>query len=98
MSYARFGWDSSDVYIFRSDSFLECCGCVLQDREWIDVPDSPLGGYLRPAGKEIRTKFDSTKGMVEHLDEHRRAGHTVPDDVVPALWADDAENFPAGAA
>lgn len=29
MSYARFGWDGSDVYIFMSDLGLECCGCSL---------------------------------------------------------------------
>lgn len=37
--------------------------------------------------------FDSTQAMVEHLAEHRAAGHHVPD-IEPDLWADDADNFP----
>jgi hypothetical protein len=32
MSYCRFGWDSSDVYIYQSGSddepYLVCCGCA----------------------------------------------------------------------
>jgi|SaaInl3SG_22_DNA_1037383.scaffolds.fasta_scaffold00923_30 hypothetical protein len=28
MSYARFGWDGSDVYIFlHVGGFIQCCGC-----------------------------------------------------------------------
>lgn len=31
MSYARFGWDDSDVYVFLNISgFLDCCGCSLE--------------------------------------------------------------------
>jgi hypothetical protein len=30
MSYARFGWDGSSVYVFLSSfGYLECCGCSL---------------------------------------------------------------------
>ena len=29
MSYARFGWDNSSVYVFPSGDGLECCGCSL---------------------------------------------------------------------
>ena len=32
MSYARFGWDGSDVYVFRSTLQMECCGCWLRKR------------------------------------------------------------------
>jgi hypothetical protein len=32
VSYARFGWDNSDVYVFLSvGGHLECCGCVLAE-------------------------------------------------------------------
>jgi hypothetical protein len=77
MSYARFGWGGSDIYVFMSvNGWLECCGCPLL--EW-------------PASYQAL----STDDMVRHLDEHTRAGHKVPADVIPALRADDAENFPA---
>jgi hypothetical protein len=41
VSYARFGADGSDVYVFTSSVGLECCGCILQARE--DVFDSNEG-------------------------------------------------------
>ena len=37
--------------------------------------------------------FDSTQAMVDHLAEHRAAGHHVPA-IEDALWRDDEENFP----
>lgn len=34
MSYARFGWDGSDVYVFAHvEGYLCCCACCLQD-DW----------------------------------------------------------------
>ena len=93
MSYARFS--NADVYVFMCVSGkLECCGCILQECEWVDDPSWPIfGGYLKAVGEEIQTRFDSTQGMVDHLALHRAAGHHVPDYVEPALWGDDAENF-----
>lgn len=35
MSYCRFGWDNSDVYIFQHvQAGLECCGCHLDPKKW----------------------------------------------------------------
>jgi hypothetical protein len=35
MSYARFGWNDSDVYVFMHvGGFLECCACLLAHEEW----------------------------------------------------------------
>ena len=87
MSYARFGWDGSDVYVFMSvgsaehpNGWLECCSCTLQPR----VP----GGF-----HEWFRAF-STAEMVAHLEAHIAAGQHVPADVIPCLRGDDAENFP----
>lgn len=94
MSYARFS--DADVYVFMCVSGkLECCGCILQDREWVDDPTWPIfGGYLQAVGEEIPTRFDTTQGMVDHLAAHRRAGHDIPESIEARLWSDDAENFP----
>lgn len=35
MSYARFGWDDSDVYVFLSSNGLTCQGCILLDEDGI---------------------------------------------------------------
>jgi len=35
MSYARFGWDDSDVYVFlHVGGFIECCACILAHEDW----------------------------------------------------------------
>jgi hypothetical protein len=97
MSYARFGCDRSDVYVFmHAHGFLECCGCVLQERVWVDKLGSFFGFYMKAVGEKIQTEFHSTKEMVEHLQRHIAAGHHVPDYVIPDLLADDIKNFPAG--
>lgn len=71
MSYARFGWDGSHVYVYCDvNGYLACCGCRLGDK-WA---------------------FYSTDDMIAHLREHLEAGHTVPDDLIPALQADRDEN------
>lgn len=93
MSYSRFS--GADVYTFFSVSGkLECCGCILQEREWVDDPTWPIfKGHLQAVDPIIETEFDSTAAMVAHLREHIAAGHHVPDYVIPAIEADDAENF-----
>lgn len=87
MSYARFGWGGSDVYVFfNTGGYYECCFCALQDREFIkDEGDSFWGGYFRNVGEEIETQFDSAEEMVDHLMLHRGAGHYVPQDCIDAL-------------
>lgn len=97
MAYARFS--SGDVYVFFSvGDFLDCCGCLLQERELIDDASAIFGFVLRPIGEAIQTSFDDTQGMVDHLARHRNAGHVVPEGLEQALWADDARNFPSGSA
>lgn len=32
MSYSRFGWDESDVYVFMSSDSLCCSGCIMGDQ------------------------------------------------------------------
>jgi hypothetical protein len=72
MSYARFGTDGSDVYVFGASNGLECCGCLL-GRD--TAPWTYYGGL-------------TTDEMIAHLQLHRDAGHTVPTDLVPLLeWA-----------
>ena len=48
MSYARFGWEGSDVYVFLSvDGCLECCACSLNpESECFDSTDAMLA-HLR---------------------------------------------------
>lgn len=85
MSYARWGWDGSNVYVFDSArGGLECCACLLNE------PEAPWreGDPVFP-DSFITVKVDEMAG---HLQRHRDAGHTVPDSVEPAIRAD----FPNG--
>jgi len=52
-------------------------------------------GHLECCGCHLGDQwaFDSTAAMVEHLAEHRAAGHDVPDGIEAELWADDQENW-----
>lgn len=69
MSYCRFGWDGSDVYVYPDiDGRLECCGCILGN-QW---------------------SYPTAEAMIEHLDRHIAAGHTVPPYVIPEILADKA--------
>lgn len=85
MSYARFGWDGSDVYVFRSNLGLECCGCLLQQREWVRDKSRVIGGYLKAVGEIVPHTFDTPAEMLTHLDLHREKGHTVPQDCIDQL-------------
>lgn len=92
MSYCRFS--DADVYVFLAvDLGLECCGCILQEREWVDDPDRPIfGGYLKAVGEKINAYGLTTDEMLAHLQRHRAAGHDVPDYVFADLEADREEN------
>ena len=38
MSYSRFAWEGSEVYVFESSAGIECCGCNLRPRLAGTVP------------------------------------------------------------
>lgn len=65
MSYSRWGWNGSDVYIFGTEwvgqRAIECCDCHFADY------DEP-GAF-----------FDNYGDLLRHISDHRAAGHHVPD-------------------
>lgn len=81
MSYARLSY--SDLYVFMNmQGYLECMGCMLAPRTVMAHSTS---------GVSFRT--NSTLVMIKHLQEHRDAGHDVPDGIDERLLEDDKENF-----
>jgi hypothetical protein len=76
MSYARFGADDSDVYVFPTERedratgakqrLIECCGCTLGD-------DCHFA----------RT----TEDAVAHLREHQEKGDCVPEYAIATIEA-----------
>lgn len=52
-------------------------------------------GHLECCGCRLgnQWEFGSTQAMVDHLAEHRAAGHDVPVGLEAELWEDDQENW-----
>ena len=54
MSYCRFGWDGSEVYVYESSEGIECCGCHLypDDHVVFETPEAMIGHLVehRKAG------------------------------------------------
>ena len=42
MSYCRFGWEGSDVYVYGSSSGIECCSCWLYGSWTGDTPEAMI--------------------------------------------------------
>ena len=70
MSYCRFGYGGSEVYVFENtpDRFV-CCECSLTT--------------LTP--QDINTIVTGRQAMLKHLLVHRKAGHNVPDEALDRL-------------
>jgi len=80
MSYARFGWDNSDVYVYYTSigqkDLLICAACYFGD----DLEPSYLA--------------ESTVEMLDHLKAHEKAAQIVPPSTYDSLLTDDPTNFP----
>ena len=80
MSYARFSY--SDIYVFMNFSKqLECCACLM-------APPT-----VRMSHRGASYYSDSTEKMINHIKEHRLAGHKVPETIEEDLLKDDERNF-----
>lgn len=104
MSYARFG-DDSDVYLIgtyrKGVKVVECCGCKLNTdtRPMTADEEKEFGVDLCAAAREsgavlqVRVNPDPAYAiaiaMADHLDEHRAAGHKVPEEAYDRILTDD---------
>lgn len=80
MSYCRFL--EADIYLFWSSSGgIECCACLLGRRK---------KGALFPNSQS----FETFKQALEHVADHRDAGHHVPLDVDARIIEDALEHGP----
>lgn len=74
MSYCRFGWGGSNVYVYESDAGIECCGCCLGD-----TFVAPCGVSFDEGDHDNSPEHrEAAIEMVRHLRRHRAAGHNVP--------------------
>lgn len=64
MSYIKWGWEQSDVYIYGGsfdvgDNYIECCGCGLR-------------------GEFEFVRFTTYGDLLRHIEAHRADGDCVP--------------------
>lgn len=84
MSYARFS--EGDVYVFTSSEGIECCGCGLIPRRWVNDPgDRFMGGHFEQLNPDDTEVYPSNEAMIAHLERHIAAGHVVPEDALARL-------------
>lgn len=81
MSYCRFASDSDAYIFFNSGGFFECQLCLLLPRD----ADFRNTGFLHGFGTFMS---QCPEKMIEHVKEHRAAGHKIPDGVEEALAKD----------
>lgn len=83
MSYARFAEGGSDLYLIGTlrngvEEVFYCCGCILNEKEWVEDEGSFLGGFLRALSGEPDFMSPSRSETFDHLGDHIGAGHMVP--------------------
>jgi hypothetical protein len=78
MSYARFGWEGSDVYVYLGRGGYECCGCHLDSQGWWygkstdaivgHLKDHQAAGHTVPpsAFEEIEASREEDSYFIEH--------------------------------
>lgn len=92
MSYCRFGWDGSNVYIFENvNGSLECCGCSLDDYRhgqwnWTDIAE-----FFAHLNEHIARGDTVPPTVIGEITEDWKAGRfaewdtTDPQDMEPYL-------------
>lgn len=86
MSYARWGCDGSDVYVYHGrnsdgSAVYVCCRCKV-----LNLPPDGRGSD----GERADVMLDTPAAMLEHLVVHRAAGDCVPEYTLERLRGDVA--------
>jgi hypothetical protein len=85
VSYARWGAEGSEVYVFAHSGGHFCCmGCRL-------LPADSEGYYDDDFTRATRTE------MIAHLEAHRAVGHAVPESALERLHKEVAAGMDAWA-
>lgn len=101
MSYARFGWNNSDVYVFAHvGGGFECCACsigpLVKSIYTTGYKDHPLFGDVEPCkhcnGEGCEkcmmhgsVRLDTRSEMIAHLEDHIKQGDNVPSSAIEEL-------------
>lgn len=69
MSYCRFS--NGDVYMYPTINGIECCACKLTKMKYYEKNGITIGMHSN-------VLFDTSEQAMLHLEEHIKAGHSVP--------------------
>ena len=102
MSYARFGWEGSDVYVFTTrisgeppQYAIECCGCLLERGEKLETPEVDFFGITHEYSFS-GFKASTSGEMIAHLKKHLALKHVVPQyafDRITSDYPDESKNI-----
>lgn len=72
MSYARFGWEDSDVYVFLAvEGHLECCSCQLTNATQRFASTAEMIDHLAEHTRQGHTVPKSTiEGLLAEAEEN----------------------------
>jgi hypothetical protein len=80
MSYARFGWDGSDVYVFAHvGGFLECCACILSHEDWESFQASDTQTMVDHLKKHEMSGHGVPKSIYKYLWEDDKENFGRPE-------------------
>lgn len=87
MSFARWGVNGSDVYVFLTShegkTVIECCGCKYTE-EVLAKPYTDMFG-IQHTSERYNFYADKRNRMIEHLWQHRKDGDIITDDTLQQL-------------
>lgn len=80
MAYCR--WSEGDCYVYGSGQGMTCCSCrIMPECDSYDL----AGNCLGHTGLHEDYNTESKQEMLDHLLEHRKQGHQVPDSAITRL-------------
>ena len=96
MSYCRFAWDGSDVYVYEGENGFNCCGCWLNERGFdCDTPEQMILHLAahRRAGHFV--PFHAVESMWNDIEGAREPVRPEPSALTAAKQAMSCSDPPA---
>lgn len=74
MSYCRFGWEGSAVFVYESEEGIECCGCALENGAFtVKEPEEMIAHLGRHRRSGHYVPEDAILGLWEDIPGAQRS-------------------------
>ena len=82
MSYCRFAWDGSDVYVYESEEGIECCGCRLNAYgTTTDTPEEMIMHLAEHKKAGHFVPFYAIEGLWHDIEGPNKAVRPEPENI-----------------